>query len=219
MPLKAGVLNDVAQKYPKYVTYTNYLYCIVLYLRSLSVYKRYRSSILAYPTRFSAIFTGVRNSHLTQGGIRRLCLCDLIHVHHWARSRQNLLVLFCALLTLQSEAVYSESILFANVNIPSLNVERNSGPDHTARMRLWNNFIRFCKYRFLCCGSGDITCVSAEQRQGKSYRLHALLIETAFPYTYAALSEPVLFVRVKYQLSLPGFAKISSTPTHVDLIL
>ena len=35
----------------------------------------------------------------------------------------------------------------------------------------------------------------------------ALLIETAFPDTYAALSEPVLFVRVKYYLSLPVFTK------------
>ena len=84
-------------------------------------------------------------------------------------------------------------MLFTEVKVPSLNVE----PDQTVRMRLWSNFIRFCKDRFfLCRGSGDITCVSAEQRQGKSYKLHALLIETAFPDTYAALSEPVLFARV-----------------------
>ena len=61
-------------------------------------------------------------------------------------------------------------------------------------MRMRSNFIRFSKYRFLCRGSGDITCVSAEQRRGKSCKLHALLIETAFPDTYAVLSEPVLFV-------------------------
>ena len=80
----------------------------------------------------------------------------------------------------------------------------------------------FCLF-FLCRGSGDITCVSAEQRQEKSYQLHALLIETAFPDTYAALLEPVLFARVRYNLSLPVFKKkkkkISSAPTHVDLIL
>ena len=80
-------------------------------------------------------------------------------------------------------------MLFAKVKVPSLNVERNNGPDQTARMRLWSNFIRFCKYRFLCRGSGDITRVSAEQRQGKSCKLHALLIDrlTAFLDTYAAL--------------------------------
>ena len=98
---------------------------------------------------------------------------------------------------------------------------------------VWSNFIRFCKYVFfflfffsLCRGSGDITCVSAVQRQEKSYKMHALLIETAFPDTYAALSDPVLFARVNYCLSLPFFfffffffCKVSSTPTHVDLIL
>ena len=106
-------------------------------------------------------------------------------------------------------------MLFTKVKVPSLNVE----PDQTARMRLWSNLIRFCKYRFLCRGSGDIICGSAEQRQGKSYKLHALLIETAFPDTYAALSEHVLFARVKYYLSFARFCKaISSTPRHVDLI-
>ena len=106
-------------------------------------------------------------------------------------------------------------MLFATVNIPSLNVERNNGPDHTARMRLWSRFFHFCKYRF--CAVAQVT---AEQRQGKSYKLHALLIETAFLDTYAVLSEPVLFAQVKYYLSLPVFLqKISSTPTHVDLIL
>ena len=98
-------------------------------------------------------------------------------------------------------------MLFAKVKVPSLNVERNNGPDHIAGMRLWSNFIRFCNYRFLCRGSGDINCVSAEQSQGKSYKMHALLIETVFLDTYAALSEPVLFARVKYYLSLPVFAK------------
>ena len=45
-------------------------------------------------------------------------------------------------------------------------------------------------------------------------------IETAFPDTYAALSEPELFPPVIYYLSFAGFCKkISSTPTHVDLIL
>ena len=118
-------------------------------------------------------------------------------------------------------AVFPEPMLFDNVKvkIPSLNVERNNGPDHTARMGLWSNFIQFCKYRFLCRGSGDITYVFAEQRQEKSYKMQALLIETAFPYTYAALSKPVLFAWVKYYLSLPVFAKISSAPAHVDLIL
>ena len=107
-------------------------------------------------------------------------------------------------------------MLITKVKVPSLNVE----PDETERMRLWSNFISFCKYRFLCRGSGDITCVSAEQRQGKSYKLHALLIETAFPDIYAALSEHVLFARVKYYLSFASFLqKISSMPTHVDLIL
>ena len=103
-------------------------------------------------------------------------------------------------------------MLFTKVKVPSLNVE----PDQFARMHLKSNVIRFCKYRFLCRGSGDITCVSAEQCQGKSYKLHALLLENAFPDTYAALSEPVLFAQVKYYLS---FASLSSTPTHVDLIL
>ena len=92
-------------------------------------------------------------------------------------------------------------MLFTKVKVPPLNVE----PDQTARMRLWFNFNRFYKYRFLCRGSGDITRVSAEQRQGKSNKLHALLIETAFPDTYAALSEPVLFARVKYYLSFASF--------------
>ena len=87
-------------------------------------------------------------------------------------------------------------MLFGKVNIPSLNVERNNGPKHMARMSLWSNFIRLCKYRFLCRSSGDIACVPAEQRQGKNYKLHALLIETAFPDTCAALSEPVLFARL-----------------------
>ena len=87
-------------------------------------------------------------------------------------------------------------MLITKVEVPSLNVE----PDQTARMRQWSNFITFCKYRFLCRGSGDITCVSAEQRQGKSYKLHALLIETAIPDTYTVLSEPVLIARVKYYL-------------------
>ena len=105
-------------------------------------------------------------------------------------------------------------MLFSKVKIPSLNVE----PVQTARMRLWSNVFRYCKYRFLCrgsgeiclCrGSGDITCVSTEQHQGKSYKLHVLLIETAFPGTYAALSEPVLFARVKYMyyLSFASFCK------------
>ena len=99
-------------------------------------------------------------------------------------------------------------MLFAKVKVPSLNVERNNGPDHTVLMLLWSNFLCFCKYRFfLCCGSGYITCVSAEQRQGKSYKLQALLIEISFPTTYAALSEPLLFARVKYYLSLPVLAK------------
>ena len=100
-------------------------------------------------------------------------------------------------------------MLFGKVKLPSLNVERNNGPDHTARMRMWTNFIRFCKYHFffLCRGSGDITRFSAEQRQGKSYKLHAFLIETAFPNNYAVLSESVLFARVKYYLSLPVFAE------------
>ena len=93
--------------------------------------------------------------------------------------------------------------MFATVKIHPLNVERNHGPDHTARMRLWSNFICFCKTVFLCRGSGDITYVSAEQSPGKSYKLHSLLIETAFPDTFAALSEPVLFARVKI---LPFFA-------------
>ena len=53
----------------------------------------------------------------------------------------------------------------------------------------------------------------------KENKLHALLIKTAFPDTYAALSEPVLFARVKYYLSLRVCAKISSTPTHVNIIL
>ena len=35
-------------------------------------------------------------------------------------------------------------MLFTKVKVPSFNVE----PDQTARMRLWRNFIRFCKYRF-----------------------------------------------------------------------
>ena len=109
--------------------------------------------------------------------------------------------------SVRNYAIYSEPMLFAMVKIPSLNVERNNGPDHNARMRLWSYFISFCRYRFLCRGSGDITCVSAEQRQGKCYKLQALLIETAFPDTCAALSEPVLFARVKYYLSLPVFAK------------
>ena len=103
--------------------------------------------------------------------------------------------------------------MFTKVKIPSLNVE----PDQTARMRLWSNFIRFCKYRFFVSW---LTCASAEQCQGKSYKLHALLIETAFSDTYAALSEPVPFARVKYYLSFASFCKkISSTPIHVDLIL
>ena len=103
-------------------------------------------------------------------------------------------------------------MLFTEVEVPSLNVK----PDHTVRMRLWSNFIRFCKYHFLCRGLGDITCVSAEQRQRKSYKLQALLIETAFPDTYAALSEPVLFAQVKYNLSFARFCKkISSTPMWV----
>ena len=84
-------------------------------------------------------------------------------------------------------------MLFTKVKVYSLNVE----PNQTVRMHLWSNFIRFCKYHFLCRGSSDITCVSAEQRQGKSYKLHALLIETAFPDTYTVLSEPVVFARVK----------------------
>ena len=74
--------------------------------------------------------------------------------------RQNLLVSFCALLTLKSDAVYSVSMLLTKVKVPSLDVE----PDETARMRLWSNFISFCKYRFLCRGSGDIT----SQSQGKA---------------------------------------------------
>ena len=78
-------------------------------------------------------------------------------------------------------------MLFTMVKVPSLNAE----PDQTAGMRLSSNFIHFSKYRFLFRGSGDITCVSAKQRQGKSYKLHALFIETAFPDTYTALSEPV----------------------------
>ena len=115
-------------------------------------------------------------------------------------------------------------MLFAKVKLPSLNVERNKGPDHTARTRLWSNCIRFCKYRFLCRGSGDATCVSAEQRQGKSHKLHALLIETVFQDTYAALSEAVLFARVKYLPFFVSFCKKkkkkkSSTPKHVNLFL
>ena len=94
-------------------------------------------------------------------------------------------------------------MLFTEVKVPSLNVK----PDHTVRMGLWSNFIRFCKYHFLCRGLGDITCVSAEQRQGKSYKLHALLIETAFPDTSAAISEPVLFAQVKYYLTFASFYK------------
>ena len=105
--------------------------------------------------------------------------------------------------------VYLEPMLFTKVKVPSLNVE----PGQPARMHLWSNFIRFCKYRFLCHGSGDITCVSAEQ--GKSYKLHALLIETAFPDTYAALSEPVLFARVKYYISFASFCKKYLVHVHM----
>ena len=65
----------------------------------------------------------------------------------------------------------------------------------------------FARPFFLCRGSGDITCDFAEQRQRKSYKLHALLIEIAFPDTYAALSEPVLFARIKYYLSFVSFCK------------
>ena len=35
-------------------------------------------------------------------------------------------------------------MLFTKVKVPSFNVE----PNQTARMRLWSNFIRFCKYCF-----------------------------------------------------------------------
>ena len=39
-----------------------------------------RLPFLAYPTRFSAIFTGIRNSRLTREGIRRFLSRDIIHV-------------------------------------------------------------------------------------------------------------------------------------------
>ena len=37
-------------------------------------------------------------------------------------------------------------MLFTKVKVPSLNVEH----DQTARMRMRSNFVRFCKYRFIC---------------------------------------------------------------------
>ena len=88
---------------------------------------------------------------------------------------------------------------FANlkVKLPFLNAERNNGPNHTAWMRLWSNCIRFCKDRVLCRGSSAITCVSAEQRQGNGFKLHALLIETT-SQPYQTLHNHVdLFLRMQ----------------------
>ena len=36
------------------------------------------------------------------------------------------------------------------LKIPSLNVERNNGPGHTARMRLWSNFFFFFASTIFC---------------------------------------------------------------------
>ena len=113
---------------------------------------------LAYPTRFSATFTSIRNSHLTRGGIRRLWSRELIHVHlHvskdiWQCQDKICWYHFAHCYLFSKNAVYSEPMLFTKVKVPSLNVE----PDQTMRMRLWSNFVRYCKYRFLCRGSGDI---------------------------------------------------------------
>ena len=93
------------------------------------------------------------------------------------KTKSVVIILRIVNLPFSQNAVYSKPMLFAKVKIPSLNmlnVERNHGPDHTALMPLWSNFILFCKDRFLCPGSGDITCVSAEQRQGKSYKFPSL---------------------------------------------
>ena len=84
----------------------------------------------------------------------------------------------------------AHAIHYIKVKVPALIVE----PDQTARMRL-----SFLQIPFFCVVIQVTSpCVSAEQRQGKGYKLHAVLMKTAFPNTYAALSVPVLFARVKY---------------------
>ena len=86
----------------------------------------------------------------------------------------------CIMSTLQLEcklySLLSAHAVRSSKIIPFLNVEKNKCPDHIVRMHLYSNLILFCKHRFLCRGLGDITRVSAEQRQGYSHTLRAVLI-------------------------------------------
>ena len=95
-------------------------------------------------------------------------------------------------------------MLFTKVNVPSLNVE----PDQTARMRLWSNFIRFCKACFCVVAqvTSPVFLLSNTKEKLQIARIVAR-IETAFPDTYAALSEPELFAPEIYYLSFASFCK------------
>ena len=70
-------------------------------------------------------------------------------------------------------------------------------------MRLWSNFVCFFKYRFFCV----VAQVTSPVFLLSNVKLHALLVETAFPDALAALSDSVLFAPVKYYLSFASFRK------------
>ena len=108
-------------------------------------------TFLTYPTRFFRPFHWFKKFlSYTRGYKMTLIMCPRILGNVKTKSVSIILHIVNSF---SQNAVYSKPVLFAKVKAPSLNVERNNGPDHTVQRPLWSNFIRFCKYCLLCRGS------------------------------------------------------------------